>query len=396
MVTPKVIILHAQTDPSDSVPASASGFDTGRFIVSTLDERAPQLRSLREQPGPKVEARSFSVALFRPFDDARASAGSAPAFCWGVEAVGALNSPYEGKGVTVAVLDTGIDRKHPAFSGIEVMEEDFTADGNGDRNGHGTHCAGIICGRDVSGCRIGVARGVSKLLVGKVLDDAGGGSTAAIIDGIQWALKNGAHVISMSLGMDFPGYQKALVASGKPEEVATSMALEDYRANVRLFDRVAEVVRAGTFTGRSAILVAATGNESRRDVNSNFTIAKGPPASADGFLSVAAVQKSKSRERPFKVAYFSNTMADIAAPGAEIWSARPATLGGGLHVLSGTSMAAPHVAGVAALWAEKSAHENDGDIIIGDVMDGLRFHARMSPGLTRIDVGKGIVQAPTK
>jgi hypothetical protein len=57
-------------------------------------------------------------------------------------------------------------------------------------------------------------------------------------------------------------------------------------------------------------------------------------------------------------------------------------------------MATPHVAGVAALWAQKSMQDNDGDVVIGDVIDSLRFHAKMTPGLTREDVGKGVVQAP--
>lgn len=264
-------------------------------------------------------------------------------------------------------------------------------EGNGDRNGHGTHCAGTICGRDVKGTRIGIAPGISRLLVGKVLGENGGGSTDAILDAMHWALRNGAHVISMSLGMDFPGFQRALVRNGMPEEVATSMALEGYLANVRLFDRISELIRAGEFIGRHAIVVAATGNESRRGTSSGFVIAKGPPAAADGFISVGAVQATNNPAKRFKVAPFSNSKADIAAPGVGIWSAWP---GGGLKPLSGTSMATPHVAGVAALWAHKSISENDGDVVVGDVIEHLRVHAEMSPGLSREDVGRGVVQAP--
>ncbi len=369
----------------------AESAPVGSLRVSTFAAGSPDLDALREAPGIKIEAPSFDVKLIAPVDFPDATAAGVPSISWGVGVVGALNSPFDGSGVIVAVLDTGIDRNHPAFTGMEIIEEDFTGEGKGDENGHGTHCAGTICGRDVNGTRIGIARGVKRLLVGKVLGKDGGGSTAAIADALQWAVKNGAYVISMSLGMDFPGYQKALVENGRPEEVATSMALEGYRENVRLFDRLAATIAAGEFLGRRAVVVAATGNESHREVAAGFTISKGPPAAAEGFLAVGAIQTTSSREKPFKVAPFSNTKADLAAPGVGIWSAKR---GGGLEPLSGTSMATPHVAGVAALWAHKSMNDNDGDVVFGDVIDNLRFHAKMTPGLNREDVGKGIVQAP--
>jgi subtilisin family serine protease len=389
MRTRRVIVLHTQPSTDPNVMVGAEGTPTSSIRVSTFDLGSPDLVTLRAKAGIKIEAPSFDVKLIKPLDIPDATA-AAPPISWGIVAVGASDS-FDGSGITVAVLDTGIDRTHPAFAGIEIVEEDFTGEGNGDQNGHGTHCAGTICGRDVNGTRIGIARGVKKLLIGKILGADGGGSTAAIADGMQWALKNGAHIVSMSLGMDFPGFQKSLVNDGRPEEVATSMALEGYRENVRLFDRIAAMIAAGEFVGRRAVVVAATGNESRREVSSAFTIAKGPPAAADGFLAVGAIQQTNNPEKPFKVAPFSNTKADVAAPGVAIWSAKP---GGGLRPLSGTSMATPHVAGVAALWAQKSMSDNDGDVVIGDVIDNLRFHAKMTPGLTRDDVGRGIVQAP--
>ena len=387
----RVIVLHKRPSSDPSVPIGAEGKSVGSPIIEAFDEDDPKLDTLRQQEHI-VEAPSFNVALVKPVDFPDASAtAAAPPISWGVEAVSALISPFDGSGVTVAVLDTGIDRSHPAFTEVEIVEEDFTGEGNGDRNGHGTHCAGTICGRDVNGTRIGVARGVTRLLVGKVLGKDGGGSTQAIYDAMQWALKKGAQVISMSLGMDFPGYREALVKRGIPPEVSTSKALEGYRDNIRLFEDTAKLIRDGELLRRVAIVVVATGNESRREVSSGFTIAKGPPAAADGFLSVGAVQRTNIPERPFKVAPFSNTKADVGAPGVGIWSAK---LGGGLQALSGTSMATPHVAGVAALWIEKSMSENDGDVVIGDVLDNLRFHARTTLGLKREDVGKGIIQAP--
>ena len=89
--------------------------------------------------------------------------------------------------MTVAVLDTGIDVGHAAFTGIKIIEEDFSGSGNGDREGHGTHCAGTIAGRAVNGTRIGIAPGIAELRVGKVLTDDGFGDSEMLFRGIQWA-----------------------------------------------------------------------------------------------------------------------------------------------------------------------------------------------------------------
>jgi len=102
---------------------------------------------------------------------------------------GAVASSFSGQGVKIAVLDTGIERNHPAFAGITILEKDFSGDGDGDRNGHGTHCAGTIFGRDVGGVRIGVAKGVDQVLIGKALRDAGGGTSQMIFDAMSWCYR---------------------------------------------------------------------------------------------------------------------------------------------------------------------------------------------------------------
>ncbi len=118
---------------------------------------------------------------------------------WGVKAVGASTSPFSGKGVTVAVLDTGIDKDHPAFSGIEIIGRNFTGGDEqdfSDTKGHGTHCAGTIFGRPVSGTQIGVAQGITRAVIGKVLGP-GGGSTATLFTAINWAIESKAQIISI-------------------------------------------------------------------------------------------------------------------------------------------------------------------------------------------------------
>ena len=307
---------------------------------------------------------------------------------WGVRAVGADTSPFDGAGVVVAVLDTGIDASHPAFAGVNLIQKDFTGEGNGDAHGHGTHCAGTIFGRDVDGTRIGVARGVTTALIGKVLGNNGGGSEN-IASAIQWAIENGANVISMSLGIDFPGYQAALMAEGLKAEPATSIALEGYRLNVQLFDRLASLVSTLGIFHQPCLLVAASGNESGRDQIPPFEIAASPPAVSDGFIAVAALQEGTNGHQ---VATFSNTGVALSGPGVAVVSAKA---GGGLVAFSGTSMATPHVAGVAALWAQKLKAANTfnvrqftTNVLASAVRTGL------DPASELDSVGAGIVRAP--
>jgi subtilisin family serine protease len=309
---------------------------------------------------------------------------------WGIQAVDAHTSRYTGKGVVVAVLDTGIDASHPAFKGLTVVQKDFTGEGDGDKNGHGTHCAGTICGQDVDGIRIGVAPGVKKLLVGKVLGERAGGSSDQICNAIQWAVENGAEVISMSLGMDFPGYREALQRHGRlPEEVATSQALEGYRKNVQLFASMAAHLEARSVLTHPVVIVAAAGNESNREVGEYWELSVSPPAVADGIISVGAIQNTS---HGFKVAKFSNTGVNLSAPGVDVVSAEA---GGGLVPFSGTSMATPHVAGVTALWIESL--KQNGAFNRLSLVSRLVASAgteRFQAGFDPLDIGAGMVRCP--
>jgi len=307
---------------------------------------------------------------------------------WGVKAVKADTSPFTGAGVVVSVLDTGIDPNHAAFAGMTLERKNFTTAGEDDQNGHGTHCAGTIFGRDVDGTRIGVAPGVERALIGKVLGP-GGGSSDRILEAIEWSLRNGAHIISMSLGIDFPGFVEELRQDGVPVPLATSMALEGYRANVLLFERLAALVEARSAFMQAAILVAAAGNESQRNVHPDFEIAVSPPAVADGIISVAALQPDA---QGLTIAPFSNTGARVSGPGVGVLSARA---GGGLRSLNGTSMATPHVAGVAALWAQKLRIAGQfASPLFTDRLIGAATMTPLATGFDPPDVGAGIVQAP--
>jgi len=354
---------------------------TVQVEVGDLNKR--DLRALGNEANVAAIAPSMPMKLVPPVGKAARPAAGATA--WGITAVGADTSPFTGDGIVVAVLDTGIDASHPAFAGVTLVRKNFTTEAVGDLHGHGTHCAGTIFGRDVSGTRIGVARGVKRALIGKVLG-AGGGSSDRIASAINWAVENGAHVISMSLGIDFPGWVKELEEGGLPTQAAVTRALEDYRANVMLFERMAGFIRARGLFAQPTLIIAAAGNESARPT---YEIAVAPPAVSEGLISVAALGQATGGLR---VAPFSNTFANISGPGVAVTSAK---LGGGLTALSGTSMATPHVAGVAALWAEKikagaplTGGEWTNRLIASGTTVGL------AAGFDPTDIGAGLVRAP--
>ncbi len=329
-------------------------------------------------------APSMDIRLIEPAEESDAKYPPDQTETWGVRVVGAADTRYSGRGITVAVLDSGIDAGHPAFSDMTLIQKDFTGEGEGDPNGHGTHCAGTIFGRDVEGLRIGIARGVERALIGKVTNRVGAGSTDQLVEAIHWAVDQGARIISMSLSIDFAGFAKRLQDNGYPPELAISKALVSYRRNLLLFEHLAGFVQSRR--GTQPLIVVAAGNESRRDERTDFVISSGPPAAADGFLAVGALGRD---DDTLKVARFSNNGVEVSGPGVDVISAKT---GGGLASKSGTSMAGPHVAGVAALWAEKLPQR---DVkILQTTMIGRTTRQGLPSEFDPLDVGAGLVQAP--
>jgi subtilisin len=278
------------------------------------------------------------------------------ALTWGLQATGVADSPETGAGVTVAVLDTGLDLGHPDFAGRDIEAKSFVAGQTAqDAQGHGTHVTGTACGAltPTTGRRYGIAH-EARILVGKVLGDDGSGTDADILAGISWAIASGARVISMSLGADV-------------REVSTAYETVGRRA-----------LAAG------ALVVAAAGNNARRSAGDPGFV--GVPANSPSIMAVGAV------DRALAIADFSaasSTVAggqvDIAGPGVNVYSSWP--LPGATNTISGTSMATPHVAGIAALWSQRTGATGH------ELWTQLVQAAQRLP-LPANDVGSGLVRAP--
>ena len=242
--------------------------------------------------------------------------------------VGAANG---GAGVTVAVLDTGIDTNHASLP-VAACLGDFTTTPAGasceDGNGHGTHVAGTIAALPSTGHR-GVAPNVS-LSAAKVLNAAGSGSTSGIAAAIDAAARAGIDVVNLSLGGP---------TNGLPESTdALCIAITNAAA-------------AGT------IAVVAAGNDGRDAAGFS-------PARCDNALTVGAYDATG------KLASFTNygPDIDINAPGVSIYST---TFDGAFGSKNGTSMASPHAAAVAALYAAANPGSTAAQIAAGVVANSL-------------------------
>lgn len=410
VIVTDVIGVVGGTQPQGEIDAKATASANEKLegrVVEVAELTRREARAISNSPG-KVAAPMMPIRLIDPvaFGDKggwqaapkgaaiepRDEAGAEPV--WGIVASGADKTHFTGAGTSVAILDTGIDRSHPAFSGTAttIEEHDFSGDGIGDRHGHGTHCAGTIFGQDCYGYRIGIARGIDRALIGKVLGDDGGGTSAALFDGIYWALSNHVDVISMSLGFDFAGMVGRLHRENWPLDMATSKTLVAYRENLRAFDALMAFAKAQSAMGAGPVIVAATGNESKADIHPKYRVDSSLPAAA---LDVVGVGAAARDGELFSIAPFSNGSPGVVGPGVDIISARAGD-GAGLASMSGTSMACPHAAGIAALWWEY-LRGNPGLANAQSVAARLSVHAKLGVFASKFgrgEFGDGMVSAP--
>jgi subtilisin family serine protease len=300
-----------------SPPAPCRFFPHLGVLLGTVDRDG--LAALRS------DSRVVSIGgapAFSPIRPPRVAAAKlVRARTWGIEKLGApllWDQGLSGSGVLVAHLDTGVDGRHPALEGAIAHFAEFDLMGRPlrpapeprDSDAHGTHTAATIAGRPVGGRHVGVAPG-SALASAVVIE--GGDAVARVLGGMDWALGLGARVLSLSLG--FRGWWP------------------DFLAVTRVLRR------------KGVLPVFAVGNEyagsSRSPGNYSEALSVGACDDHGRVADFSSSQRFDRKRDP--------VVPDLVAPGVDIVSAKP---GGGYQAMDGTSMATPHVAGLAALLLE--------------------------------------------
>ncbi|MFJ8723411.1 S8 family serine peptidase [Streptomyces sp. NPDC093269] len=360
-------------------------------LRSTAPEGATRVRALGSVQGAAMsEDRDRSADFWRAVTSTpsgkrtTAAASGKPAFAGGIahiwldgvvkadlsESTSQIGAPQAweagdtGKGVDVAVLDTGVDAEHPDLAGRITAEQSFVPDEDvTDRHGHGTHVASTIAGTGAAsdGKEKGVAPG-ADLHIGKVLSDEGSGQDSWVLAGMEWAaVDQHADIVNMSLG------------STAPSDGTDPLS--------------AAVDRLSAETG--TLFVVAAGN-----AGSDYGV--GSPGAADAALTVGAVDSTDD------VAWFSSQgprvgdgglKPEITAPGVDVLAARSqySPSGEGSYLtLSGTSQATPHVAGAAALLA--AAHPG---LTGSQLKDLLVSSSKQTPQYDAFQAGSGRVDVPS-
>lgn len=282
---------------------------------------------------------------------------------WGLKTIGIPDTQHTGKGVDICILDTGFDGKHPDFLNRNIEGKSFVPDEEWDTdfNGHGTHCAGTAAGdkRLDTGKRYGVAP-EANLKIAKIFGKSGSGTTSTIIDAIDWAISQKFRVISMSIGA--------------PVDINEKPSL--------IFEITGEKALAN-----NCLIIAAAGNDSNRP---SLPKPVSSPANTKSIMAVAAV------DGQIRVAKFSNGginssnggEVNLCGPGVSILSSYP-TNKNNYAFLSGTSMATPHVSGLAALYMEAFP-----ELSANEIWKKLESNCKKIVSSKYRDLGNGLAQIP--
>ena len=293
----------------------------GGFGVEAVREHAARgfdaiippafINEVRRDPRVLLVEADGPVQLRLPFEPAARPGGGGQTTPWGIARVGGAG---DGTGKTAWIIDTGIDLGHPDLNTTRACHKDFIRSGGtgDDGNGHGTHVAGTVAAKNNSEGVVGVAANAFVCAV-RVLGNSGSGSWSGIVNGVNYVAASGASgdVANMSLG-------------GSGSNATLEKAVSDAAAKGIKF-------------------VLAAGNDGANA--NNFTPARvnGPNIYTISAISSTGCMASWSN--------YGNPPIDFAAPGVSILSTRK---GGGTTTMSGTSMAAPHVAGILLLGSVRA------------------------------------------
>jgi subtilisin len=322
------------------------------IVLGTVDRAG--LAGLRKEPAVDEVVEAAQLRLIRPV--AAAAAQVKPGFTWGLLALGVDKLHAQGltgKGVIVGHLDTGVDASHPALAGVVKAFAEFDSLGNQvpgakpkDSDEHGTHTAGTIAGQLVQGVQFGVAPG-AKLASAMVIE--GGNVLARILGGMNWVVGQKARVLSMSLGL---------------------IGTKD------TFLTLTRILRA-----RGVLPVFAVGNEgagiSRYPGNYAEALSVGAMDSAGAVADFSGSQHFKRKVDPI--------VPDIVGPGVDVVSCVP---GGKYKQMSGTSMATPHIAGLAALLMEAKPRKS-----IDAIEAAIFASCALKPGMLPSRANRGFPDA---
>ena len=379
------LIEYGYDDANGEIPVIATYAGTPAKVGKALEKTAPAGSKkdmvLESANGIALKVnKSEAETFWEAIDDDSDFEATEPVLAGGIEkiwldkmvqvtleqSVSQIGAPiaweagYDGKGVKVAVLDTGIDSNHPDVKGTILEAKNFTDDPDSiDHHGHGTHVASTIVGSGAAsnGKLKGVAPG-AELLIGKVLDSSGYGSDSGVIAAMDWAVEEGADIVSMSLGNPTP-------SDGT--------------------DPVSQALNNLSETSDTLFVVAA-GN----DGSDKKTV--GSPGVAEKALTVGAVDKTGvlapfSSRGPVINNY--RVKPEIMAPGVGIVAARATGTYMGTVVddnytaANGTSMATPHIAGAAAILKQRHpdwSADRIKQVLVGTAMPNAKNTAYQQGG----------------